>query len=266
MTGSASRSRISSDYASVLEPSAIIAGDGGFQINVQNATALRGASILSSQNAADRGKNTLRTATLIASDIQNHAGARADSSGFGLSSDMFAQGKYGVAKAGASNLLLNASESESASGVTHAAISDGRIEITDEDRQRALTGQTAGQGIASLNRDTVSAHQAVERPDADALAEKAQTGQAIKTALYNETVRFTDEAYRTMFLKKARMYLVKKEAENKISKRELSDEEKLNLRPGADGKVHIAGNGITIWTRRRNTRSSTAPPVTTRNI
>ncbi|MCL1860059.1 MAG: adhesin, partial [Proteobacteria bacterium] len=200
--------------------------------------------IASTQEAVDERKNSLTTGTLTASDIKNSAVAHADNSGFGLASDMFTQGKYGVAKAGASSFLLNASDSESASGVTHSAVGGGRIEITDEDKQQALTGQTTEQSIANLNRDTASANQTVERSDVDALVEKTKAEQAIKTALYNESVKFTDEAYRKMFLKKAKIYVLEQDTEGNIIKRLLSDEEKLNLQPGADGKIHIADNGI----------------------
>lgn len=66
-----SNAKAKGDYASVVEQSGIKAGDGGFQLNVTGRTELQGAVITSSQAAADAGKNSLTTASITASDLQN---------------------------------------------------------------------------------------------------------------------------------------------------------------------------------------------------
>ena len=47
-----------------------------------------------------------------------------------------------------------AAASGDASSTTQSAISGGAIEIRDESGQQRLTGQTAEQAVASVNRDT----------------------------------------------------------------------------------------------------------------
>ena len=60
-----------------------------------------------------------------------------------------------------------------------------------------------------------------------------------------EVSKLSDEAYRTLFVKKLVVIEIETdEATGKEFKRILSDEEKKNLKPAEDGKVHIATNGI----------------------
>ena len=71
---SASQSKVDSNFKSVAEQSAILAGDGGFAVRVANHTDLKGAVIASSQAALDQGRNSFTTgASLSTSDIQNQA-------------------------------------------------------------------------------------------------------------------------------------------------------------------------------------------------
>ena len=83
VSGSYSNSKINADYASVNEQSGILAGDGGYHINVKDHTDLKGGIITSTQAAEDAGRNQMSTGTLTASNIQNHADY--DASGFGIS-------------------------------------------------------------------------------------------------------------------------------------------------------------------------------------
>lgn len=72
--GSAGRTRIDSDYQSVVEQSAIRVGDGGFDVKVKGDTTLKGGAITSTQVAMDEGKNRFETGgKLTTSDIENHA-------------------------------------------------------------------------------------------------------------------------------------------------------------------------------------------------
>jgi filamentous hemagglutinin len=74
------KSNIDSNYASVTEQSAIKASDGGFTVNVQGNTDLKGGAITSTQAAIDNNKNTFTTGgTLTTSDIQNSASYNANS-------------------------------------------------------------------------------------------------------------------------------------------------------------------------------------------
>ncbi len=250
---SASGSKVKSDYASVTEQTGIRAGDGGFDITVQGNTDLKGAVIASSDKAIEGQKNRLTTATLTTSDIDNWAEASASSSGLSVSSDMFSQGKYGMFKGGLTNALNNAKESEDNSGETRSAISEGIITLTDEDKQRQRTGQGAEQTLASLNRDVASAHTAAEKIDAEAMEKTVEAERTIKQEAAKVALLFTDEAYRKLFIEKHPVYEVLTDDEGNTLfdektkaplLRELSEEEIHDLKPGADGKISIAPNGI----------------------
>ena len=60
---SASSSKTNSNYASVGEQSALRAGDGGFQVRVEDDTDLKGGAITSTQQAIDDGNNAFQTGT-----------------------------------------------------------------------------------------------------------------------------------------------------------------------------------------------------------
>ncbi|WP_058897348.1 hemagglutinin repeat-containing protein [Herbaspirillum rubrisubalbicans] len=145
-----SQSNINSNYASVMEQSGIKAGDGGFQINVRGNTDLKGAVIASSDKAVAANKNSLTTQTLTQSDIQNIAQYDAQSVGIGVG---YNTGKDGGLSA-TPPMVVGANGS--ASSTTRSAISGGVITITDDKKQQELTGKTAEQAIASVNREVSS--------------------------------------------------------------------------------------------------------------
>jgi filamentous hemagglutinin len=145
---------VKSDYASVNEQSGLKAGDGGFQINVANNTDLKGGLISSSQSAIDNNKNSLTTATLTTSDIDNHADYKASSVSVSVGTD---SGGVGISGAGAGF------DKGSASGTTKSAISSANVTITDDAKQQELSGQTAQETIASINTDTTNANQKINQ-------------------------------------------------------------------------------------------------------
>lgn len=247
---SSTNSKQKSNFASVIEQSGIRAGDGGFDINVRGNTDLKGGVIASSDKAIADGKNSLTTGTLTVSDIHNFSEASAKTSGVDLSSDML-DGKLGTAKALLANSLNNGSDSDSESSDTRSAISAGTLVITNAERQRVVGGMTVDQTIANLNRNTEAAHAAVERLDVAEMGRKVEAEQEIKREFYHQVSLLADEAYRKIFLEKARVYEVLKDEngkarvkDGKVEYRELSDEEKQHLKKGPDNKVHIANNGI----------------------
>lgn len=244
---------VEGDYASITQQSGITAGDEGFQVTVQGNTNLKGAVIASTDQAIEDGKNRLTTGTLTTSDIRNHADASASSSGFGISSDMLTQGKYGIAKAMANNALSNADASEESTGHTRAALSGGLIDITDEARQITLTGETGAETIAKLHRDVSGAHAAANKIDISALQDQVEAERFIKQEAVKVAAIFTDEAYRTAFVERASIYKVERDpdtgevladANGKPVMAELSTEEKLALRPEPGEKLNVFTNGI----------------------
>ena len=88
---SASKSNVDSSFQSVGQQSGLKAGDGGFQVSVNNNTALTGAVIASTQTAVDSGKNSFTTGgSLSITDIQNTASFKG--SGYSVSAS-FSQSK-----------------------------------------------------------------------------------------------------------------------------------------------------------------------------
>nr|WP_245202133.1 hemagglutinin repeat-containing protein [Herbaspirillum sp. 1130] len=174
-----SKSSTNSNYASVMEQSGVKTGDGGFQINVRGNTDLKGAVIASSDKAVADNKNNLSTQTLTQSDIKNSAEYDAQSVGIGIGystgkSNPVGRDQQGNTQTGGTRVpgadlpttgkdggfsatppvVMGASGSSSS--VTRSGISGGIILITDDKKQQELTGKTAEQTVASVNRDVSS--------------------------------------------------------------------------------------------------------------
>ncbi|MDW5415697.1 hypothetical protein R6242_03820 [Iodobacter sp. CM08] len=169
-----------------MNKSGIFAGKDGFDIKVKNNTDLTGAVIASSSDA-----NKLSTGTLTQKDIDNHAETNAIGLGGGL--DFSSPGKKSESKSAADQSNVSASTpsvigaKESDSSSTKSAISQGQITLTDDAKQKALTGQSAAETIASLNHDTDGAQQKLANNfDKQQLAEQ----MAAAKALVQETGRF----------------------------------------------------------------------------
>jgi hypothetical protein len=116
---SASKSNINSNFQSVNEQTAIRAGDGGFALNVQGNTDLKGAVITSTQAAVDNNKNAFTTGgVLTLSDLQNTASYNANAAGLSVNVGQ-QDGKHGVSGVGAGI----GSDKANASSTTTAGIS-----------------------------------------------------------------------------------------------------------------------------------------------
>ncbi|KVH51153.1 hypothetical protein WJ39_08300 [Burkholderia diffusa] len=144
---SAQHGSASGSYAGVNEQAGIQAGSGGYNVAVNGNTDLKGAYIAST---ADPSKNSLTTATLTTSDIQNHSQYNADSSGFSAGGSLGASqksvGPSSVSNAGGVTPMIGQSDSGSQSATTRSAISPGTITITKPEAQT--------QDVAGINRDT----------------------------------------------------------------------------------------------------------------
>ncbi len=152
-SASYAQAKAKSDHQSVNEQSGIKSKDGGFNIKVANNTDLKGAVIESSDKAITDNKNSLTTGTITTSDINNKAEYSASSMSVGISgggSSMMGMGGYSDDKGDASS-------------VTKSAISKSNINITNEDKQKALTGKDTKETIASINTDTKNSHTKLEK-------------------------------------------------------------------------------------------------------
>lgn len=166
---SIAKSNTDSNYQSVIEQTGINAGNGGFDINVNNNTDLKGA-IISSTATPD--SNQLTTGTLTTSNIDNHGQYTASSATLGFNAggtlstgvDKPAGGSKGGSGLDAGISGMAVADSGEASGTTKSAIANGSITITDNTQQQALTGNSAAQTIAALDRDTTNANGSIQNP------------------------------------------------------------------------------------------------------
>ena len=237
---SQSKQNSNSNYASVYEQAGIKAGDQGFDIKVNNNTNLKGAVI---ESTAPADKNQLTTDTLTTSNIQNHMDAEASSSGTTISTNMLSS-KYGAIKGVVGNLQKHGEADVSDSSTTLSAISPANIKITDDTKQQALTGNKGETAVALLNRDTTNTNRVLAKPDVQALQEKAQQEQADRMLLTTTVTAFTDESFRKMFVDQTKMYKKTVDSDGKTQWVELGEQEKQDLQPNSEGKVHIFNNGI----------------------
>ena len=154
------RSKVDHSYVSATGQSGIAAGAGGYQINVQGNTSLAGAAITSS---ADKGINSLSTASLTSTDLQNAQNTQASSYSISLSNSSGAVGNL------ASNALANLNsgaglpKNGSQAGVTQSVISPGNITITGSKTGNAAvdkeTDDKSNTTVASLTaRDPKTAN------------------------------------------------------------------------------------------------------------
>ena len=181
ISGNVSQGQMKSDFKSASEQAGLKAGDGGFIVDVKHNTTLIGGVIASSDKAVADGLNTLSTGTLVTEDLKNSASYKA--SQVGISGGWSGSGSLGTDRdgnvAGGSRAEPGTSVPQTKSGVgmgtpvvtaasgnssstTQSGISGGKIAIRDEAGQLALTGKTATETIASLNRDTTDTLNAVE--------------------------------------------------------------------------------------------------------
>ena len=176
-SGSYSQSKVKADHASVTEQSGIYAGEDGYQIKVRDNTDLKGGIITSGKSAEDKGKNLFQTATLTASDIQNHSHYEGKSFGIGasvaISGESMGQNRPADSGPGIrlidvskgqnnNNAIGYGSDGDSKNSTTRSGINTRNIHITDEAGQLARTARTAKETEArihtGIDTETVDQH------------------------------------------------------------------------------------------------------------
>lgn len=213
VSANASTGKMNSDFKSVTEQTGLWAGDGGYQIDVKNNTKLVGSVIASSDQAVADGLNKLTTGTLVTEDIKNTAkysgsqvsigggfgfGGNAKASDSGLGTTKGGQVAGGATKDHGTSVSTGSSgfgmgtpvvvaASGNSSSTTKSAISGGTIVIRNEAAQQDLTGMTATEAIAALNRDTTNTLNAL-KPIFD--KEKIEAGFEIASEAQRQTGQF----------------------------------------------------------------------------
>nr|OZC15884.1 putative ribonuclease YeeF [Sporomusa silvacetica DSM 10669] len=142
VTGSISKGKTDSSYASVTDQAGIFAGKDGFDITVGKNTDLKGAVISSEAPAI---KNALSTGTLTFSDIQNKAEYSASSIGVNYNAGKDANGKDVEKKDLGLTPNIGVTASGNADSITKSAISAGTIVVR--------SGNT---DLSNLSRDTTN--------------------------------------------------------------------------------------------------------------
>jgi len=225
VSGSASYSntKVDGDFASVREYSGIQAGDGGFQINVNGNTDLKGAVIASTDQAVENKLNYLSTDTLTVSNIENYS--RYKASGVSFSGSLSFNGNKTEGEENGSETiksdaenntdknnggiwqkLMDGLDGNSVAGrskdsghdhnTTYSGISGGAIQIRNESAQQTLTGNTAEETIDDLNRDILTGDTADEVSknwDAEKLAAKMKAEAEITQAFSQYAHTITSE-------------------------------------------------------------------------
>ncbi|WP_083447233.1 hemagglutinin repeat-containing protein [Achromobacter spanius] len=219
--------KMNSDFKTVTEQTGLWAGDGGFLIDVKNNTTLLGSVIASSDRAVADGLNKLTTGTLVAQDLKNTAkysgsqvsigggfgfGGSAKAGDSGLGTTKGGQVAGGASKDAGSSISTGSSgfgmgtpvvvaASGNSSSTTQSGISGGTIVIRDEAGQLALTGKTAAETIASLNRDTTDTLNAL-KPIFD--KEKIEAGFEIASEAQRQVGQFLTNRAKEIDALKAR--------------------------------------------------------------
>jgi len=226
------------DYRSVVEQSGFKAGEGGFRIDVEGNTDLKGGVIAS---AADADKNRLSTGSLSSSDIQNSSSASSTSKGMNLNQDLLSG--YGAVRTLLTSHHLGTDENANASGTTSSAVAPATIQINTQD---GATKAASDQAVAALSRDTEGANQSVARIDAEAMEKRVAKDAAQRAQDVQLVTRLTDDAYRVMFREPPKFYKVECTSEKQCQTKEVDPQEvKAALAAGTLGsRPVLAVNGI----------------------
>ena len=72
-------------------------------------------------------------------------------------------------------------------------MSAATVTITDEAKQQQLTGKSAGETMASLNRDTATAHTAAQKQDVQAMQQTVEAERAIKAEAFKQVTAVTTD-------------------------------------------------------------------------
>ena len=131
-----SRGSTDSHYASVTEQAGIYAGDGGYNVQVNNATTLTGGII---KGSTDKSKNKLSSNSLTMNDIQNEASYSAKTSGYSLSTTKRSKNNpIGITGSPKMGIPVKGNSKST----THSAISEGIIEIAEKESLEKINHDT----------------------------------------------------------------------------------------------------------------------------
>ncbi len=165
-SGSYEQTKIDSDYRSVGEQSAILAGDGGYHLDIGGKTELTGAAILSSGEAREKGKNRLRTTAIHTRDLENHAttrgGSLAAGGGISVSGGALGQQQNGhLSDQGASGVhgdgLGYGHDSDRQHSITRSLLDPAALVLSGGNKNPKTTRSAPLGGLVPLDENIASA-------------------------------------------------------------------------------------------------------------
>lgn len=131
-----SRGTTDSHYASVTNQAGIYAGDGGYNVQVNNATTLTGGII---KGSTDISKNKLSSNSLSMNDIHNEASYSAKTSGYSLSTTKRSKNNpIGITGSPKMGIPVKGNSKST----THSAISKGIIEVAEKESLEKINHDT----------------------------------------------------------------------------------------------------------------------------
>ena len=131
-----SRGTTDSHYASVTNQAGIYAGDGGYNVQVDNSTTLTGGII---KGSLDKSRNKLSSNSLKMNDIQNEASYSAKTSGYSLSTTKRSKNNpIGITGSPKMGIPVKGNSKST----THSAISEGIIEIAEKESLEKINHDT----------------------------------------------------------------------------------------------------------------------------
>ena len=131
-----SRGSTDSHYTSVTKQAGIYAGDGGYNVQVNNATTLTGGII---KGSSDKSKNKLSSNSLKMNDIQNEASYSAKTSGYSLSTTKRSKNNpIGITGSPKMGIPVKGNSKST----TNSAISEGIIEIAEKESLEKINHDT----------------------------------------------------------------------------------------------------------------------------
>lgn len=155
VNGNRGEVKIDASHASVTQQSGLFAGDGGFDVDVQGQTTLRGGAIASSQAAEDAGLNQFASVGEVSiSNLRNHSEYSAESSSVNA----------GLSSAGPSGSAGRGEDEDRVTSTTYGGITGVS---TYGGQDQILTGDDAGtlENVfdADAVRDDVNAQVAISQ-------------------------------------------------------------------------------------------------------
>lgn len=228
------------NYRGVQEQTTLQIGKGGFNINVEGKTDMRG-SVISSE--ADKSKNQLITGSFDYEDITNISEAKAKTRSYGVDSSITSGNLYPIAKTVIANALGSTGDNHYDTSQTISAIADGTLIAKDSESQHRLD---------TITNDTTDTHRVIAPANIDEMLADAKARQFLKDATMDTIFKYSDETHKKMFIEQAPIYKIEVTqeanaetgAERQIVYHPVTEAERAELQKQSDGRIHVFTNGI----------------------